>query len=163
MAQNVDLSDLKKLNQLETIKKEQFQFIAPFRCVVFGLVKSNLKKRINIDFHRGKKIKFENKFSTFFHSFLILFRQSGSGKSSFISSIIREKSRLLKPSPTKVIWIYNKYYKDYHEVLSQSIENIEFSPTFDYETIMEVLNWNRKKTIISLFWMIYYNYKTIWI
>ena len=89
-----------------------------------------------------KKIKFENKFSTFFHSFLIsfifliLFRQSGSGKSSFISSIIREKSRLLKPSPTKVIWIYNKYYKDYHEVLSQSIENIEFSPTFDYETIM---------------------------
>ena len=44
MAQNVDLSDLKKLNQLETIKKEQFQFIAPFRCVVFGLVKSNLKK-----------------------------------------------------------------------------------------------------------------------
>jgi len=68
MAQNVDLSDLKKLNQLETIKKEQFQFIAPFRCVVFGLVKSNLKKRINIDFHR-KKSNLKINFQLFFTHF----------------------------------------------------------------------------------------------
>ena len=28
--------DLKKLDDLETIDKQQFQFISPFRCVLYG-------------------------------------------------------------------------------------------------------------------------------
>ena len=41
------------------------------------------------------------------------------------------------PSPTKIIWIYNKYYKQFHEELSQTGIDIEFSPNFDYEGILK--------------------------
>ena len=42
----------------------------------------------------------------------------------------------MNPSPTRIIWIYSKYYKQYHETLGQLVSGIEFSPTFDYEAIM---------------------------
>ena len=64
------------------------------------------------------------------------FRQSGSGKSSFISSVAQEIETLILPSPTKIIWIYNKYFKEYHEVLNQLVSNIEFQPDFDYDAMM---------------------------
>ena len=31
-----DLNDLKRLEKLETIDSAQFQFLWPFRCVVYG-------------------------------------------------------------------------------------------------------------------------------
>ena len=39
-------------------------------------------------------------------------------------------------APSKIIWIYSKYYKDYHEVLNRSDLDIEFSPEFDYNAVM---------------------------
>ena len=68
--------------------------------------------------------------------FLFFTRQSGSGKSSFISSVIQQLSSIVSPPPSKIIWIYNKYYKEYHEVLNQLVSNIEFYPDFDYDAIM---------------------------
>ena len=54
-----------------------------------------------------------------------------------MGSIIRERLRLFNPSPTKIIWIYDKYYKQFHEELSQTGIDIEFSPNFDYEGILK--------------------------
>ena len=38
MASNnvVEMNDLKKLNNLPTVELSQFQFLAPFRCVILG-------------------------------------------------------------------------------------------------------------------------------
>ena len=44
--------------------------------------------------------------------------------------------RLITPAPTRVIWVYNKYFRSYHEVLGQLVNGIEFTPNFDYEAIM---------------------------
>ena len=66
----------------------------------------------------------------------MVFRQSGSGKSSFISSVAQEIETLIVPPPTKIIWVYNKYFKEYHEVLNQLVPNIEFQSDFDYESMM---------------------------
>ena len=42
----------------------------------------------------------------------------------------------MSPSPSKIIWIYSKYYQDYHKDLDQSGLDIEFFSDFDYETIV---------------------------
>lgn len=54
--------------------------------------------------------------------------------------ILLEKNRLIFPTVDKIIWIYNKWYKDYHDILNQSGLDIEFSSNFDYEKIVEKIH-----------------------
>ena len=48
-----------------------------------------------------------------------------------------EKDRLMNPPPTKIIWIYSRYYKDYHDHLNQEDMDIEFFSDFDYDNIIK--------------------------
>ena len=58
---------------------------------------------------------------------------SASGKTSFVMRLLKERERLLSPTPTRYHWCYQRYFKNTHELLRKEVTEIQFYDKFDYE------------------------------
>ena len=47
--------------------------------------------------------------------------------------MLKERQRLFNPVPTKILWFYQRYFRDVHEILKNEIPEIQFFDSFDYE------------------------------
>ena len=125
-------AELAKLDALETVEDSQYQFQTPFRAILFGtLVRENIIFFSKADVQKRRR-RCRHSFVEF-RFFFIFKGPSGSGKTNWITKVLKERQRLFNPVPTKILWFYQRYFRDVHEILKNEIPEIQFFDSFDYE------------------------------
>ena len=63
-------------------------------------------------------------------------RQSGGGKTHLITEILLNASELIVPPPDKFLWVYSRYFTEYHQKLKESSLDITFYNDLDYQKLI---------------------------
>ena len=66
----------------------------------------------------------------------IVVRQSGGGKTHLICDILLNADKLILPPPDKFLWVYSRYFTEYHQKLKESSLDITFYDDLDYQKLI---------------------------
>ena len=88
-----------------------------------------------------KKNSKKNHFTLLFS----ILSHSGAGKTTLITKMLQNAEAIFSPSPSKILWIYSRYFTDSHQKLKDSGLNIVFYDTLDYESLIALIEKESKQ------------------